>query len=289
MDDEIYKKTARGHTVKDVVDATKRLKNAGFKIGYHVMPGLPYSNIKKDIEKFKIIFDDERFKPDQLKIYPCQIVDDSPLAKMYKRINYRSYTDEEIKEVLSKMFKIIPEYCRIMRVMREIPKEKMIGKAARTSLRFEVENKLREEGISVKEIRMREIGFNMEGLDNDTKLKVLEYESSGGKEFFMEIVNSDGILFGLLRLRFPNDVFLEELEGCALVREIHVYGQALNLGEKGKDSQHIGLGKLLMAEAEKKVKAHGFKKLAVISGVGVREYYRKLGYNLEGSYMVKKL
>ena len=289
LDDEIYKKTARGHTVKDVVDATKRLKNAGFKIGYHVMPGLPYSNIKKDIEKFKIIFDDERFKPDQLKIYPCQIVDDSPLAKMYKRINYRSYTDEEIKEVLSKMFKIIPEYCRIMRVMREIPKEKMIGKAARTSLRFEVENKLREEGISVKEIRMREIGFNMEGLDNDTKLKVLEYESSGGKEFFMEIVNSDGILFGLLRLRFPNDVFLEELEGCALVREIHVYGQALNLGEKGKDSQHIGLGKLLMAEAEKKVKAHGFKKLAVISGVGVREYYRKLGYNLEGSYMVKKL
>ncbi len=290
LDDEIYKKTARGHKVIDVVESSERLKDAGFKLGYHIMPGLPYSNVEKDIEKFKLVFEDESFRPDQLKIYPCQIVEDSPLAKMYKRINYRTYTDEEIKEVLTRMMKIIPDYCRVMRVMREIPKEKMLSKAASTSIRKEVEDELRKEkNNSIKEIRIREIGFNRDGLKLDTKLKQIEYDSSGGKEFFLEVVNSDDILFGLLRLRFPKNFILTELEGCAIVRELHVYGQALNLHEKGKNSQHLGLGKMLMSEAEKLARDAGYKKLAVISGVGVREYYKKLGYNLVGSYMVKYL
>ena len=290
LDDEIYKKTARGHKIKDVVEASERLKDAGFKIGYHIMPGLPYSNVEKDIEKFKLVFDDESFRPDQLKIYPCQIVENSPLAKMYKRINYSPYTDEQIKEVLTKMMKIIPDYCRVMRVMREIPKEKMLIKAASTSIRKEVEDELRKEkNSSIKEIRIREVGFNREGLKLETKLKTIEYNSSGGKEFFLEIVNSDDVLFGLLRLRFPKNFILTELEGCAIVRELHVYGQALNLHEKGKNSQHTGLGKMLMNEAEKICKSAGYKKLAVISGVGVREYYKKLGYKLEGTYMVKYL
>jgi len=290
LDDEIYKKTARGHTIQDVVDASQRLKDAGFKVGYHIMPGLPYSNIEKDIEKFKLVFDNENFRPDQLKIYPCQIVEDSPLAKMYKRINYQTYTDSEIKEVLTRMMKIIPSYCRIMRVMREIPKEKMINEAASTSIRKEVEDELRKEkNNSIKEIRIREIGFNHNGLKLDTKLKTIEYDSSGGKEFFLEMVNSDNILFGLLRLRFPKKTFLNELNECVIVREIHVYGQALNLHEKGKNSQHLGLGKLLMSEAEKIARDAGYKKLAVISGVGVREYYRKLDYKLVGTYMIKDI
>lgn len=292
LDDEIYKKTARGHKIIDVVEASERLKDAGFKLGYHIMPGLPYSNIEKDIEKFKLVFDDESFRPDQLKIYPCQIVEDSPLAKMYKRINYHPYTDEQIKEVLTRMMRIIPDYCRVMRVMREIPKEKMVVKneVASTSIRKEVEDELRKEkNNSIKEIRIREIGFNREGLKLDIKLKQIEYDSSGGKEFFLEVVNSDDVLFGLLRLRFPKNFILPELESCAIVRELHVYGQALNLHEKGKNSQHTGLGKMLMAEAEKIARDAGYKKLAVISGVGVREYYKKLGYNLVGSYMVKYL
>ncbi len=289
LDDEIYKKTGRRHKIHDVVEATQRLKDAGFKLGYHIMPGLPYSTIEKDIEKFKLVFDDERFRPDQLKIYPCQIVEDSPLAKMYKRINYKTYTDEEIKYVLTEMMKIIPEYCRIMRVMREIPKEKMISHAASTSIRKDVEEELKRKNASVKEIRIREIGFNREGLKKDIKLKTIEYEASGGHEFFLELVNSDDVLFGLLRLRFPSETFLEELTDCAIVRELHVYGQALNLHEEGKDSQHKGYGKMLMAEAEKISKDAGYKKLAVISGVGVREYYKNLGYNLVGTYMVKNL
>ena len=289
LDDEIYKKIARGHKIKDVVDATRRLKDAGFKLGYHVMPGLPYSNVKKDLEKFRLIFDDEKFRPDQLKIYPCQIVEDSPLAKIHKKINYKSYTDEEIKEVLTEMIKIIPDYCRVMRVMREIPKEKMVEKAASTSIRKDVEEILRKENASIKEIRMREIGFNSLGLKTDTRVKTIIYDASGGKEFFLEVVNSDDVLFGLLRLRFPGEIFLEELKGCALVRELHVYGQALNLGETGKNSQHTGIGKLLLSQAEKIAKENGYKKIAVISGIGVREYYKKLGYNLHGTYMIKNL
>ncbi len=289
LDDKIYKKVSRGHTVQDVIGATKRLKDAGFKLGYHIMPGLPYSNFKNDIKKFKLIFEDSRFRPDQLKIYPCQIVEDSPLARMYQKINYESYSNEEIKRILSEMFKIIPEYCRVMRVMREIPKEKMKIKPASTSIRGEVEKELREKKIYVKEIRMREIGFNKKNLDLNTKLKITEYDSSGGKEFFLEIVNSKNILFGLARLRFPKETFLKELENCAIIRELHIYGKALKIGEKGEDSQHLGFGKLLMTECEKIAKENDYKRIAVISGTGVRDYYRKIGYNLEGTYMVKYL
>lgn len=280
LDDEIYKKINRGHTVQDVIDATKNLKNAGFKLGYHVMPGLPFSNPEKDIEKFKMVFEDSKFRPDQLKIYPCQIVDDSPLAKMYKKINYLPYDDETTKNILTEMMKIIPEYCRIMRVMREIPKEKMMVTPLRLELRKEVEDKLREDGIKVSEIRMREVGFNKK-IGGDIFLKILEYDACGGKEYFLQIVNEENILFGLLRLRIS--------EKGAMIRELHVYGQAIQLGEKGEASQHKGLGKWLMEEAEKIAKGSGLDKIAVISGIGVREYYRKLGYSVEEPYMVKDL
>jgi elongator complex protein 3 len=139
---------------------------------------------------------------------------------------------------------------------------------------------------------MRELGFNKQyfkKIDDHVSLKTSEYDASGGKEFFLQFVNRDNILFGLLRLRFLNKPFMEGLQDCAMVREIHVYGQALSLGEKGKDGQHIGLGKKLMEEAERVAKENGHKRLAVISGVGVREYYKKLGYKLEGPYMIKTL
>lgn len=291
-DDEIYKKINRGHTVKDVVEATKRLKDAGFKVGYHFMPGLPGSNPEKDLKLFEMLFDDERFRPDQLKIYPCQIVDDSPLAKTYKRIGYEPYSTEKAKELISKMIPLIPEYCRIMRMMREIPKDKIVGEVMRLDMRKDVEDELRRKGIKVNEIRMREKGFNPDKLNENLKLKIHEYSASEGKEFFLEVVNEENVLFGLLRLRFPGKTFIKELDGCSLVREIHVYGNALKIGEKPGnfgDAQHTGIGKQLMNEAERISKEAGFGKIAVISGVGVRKYYEKLGYSLEGSYMVKEL
>ena len=280
-DDELYRKTNRGHTVQDVVDATKNLKNAGFKLGYHMMPGLPGSNREKDIELFRLIFSDQRFRPDQLKLYPCQVVDDSPLGKTYKLIGFKPYSHEETKDILAEMMEMIPDYCRVMRMMREFPKEKLIEGLEKLDIRKDIEEEFREKGLKIKEIRMREIGFNQKDLDLDVKIKSIEYDSAGGKEFFLEFVNKDDVLFGLLRLRLSDK--------GAMVRELHVYGQALNLSEKGFESQHRGLGKILMKKAEEIVKKNGFDKLSVISGIGVREYYKKLGYVLEEPYMVKVL
>jgi elongator complex protein 3 len=252
------------------------------------MPGLPYSNYKKDIESFKKIFDDSNFRPDQLKIYPCQIVEDSPLSKIYKKIKYKPMSNLEIKKILVEMMKIIPYYCRVMRVMREIPKEKMLEDAASTSVRGDVHNELKNDG-GIKEIRMREVGFQEGNVKLDTKLNVSKYDASNGIEYFLEIINSDDILFGLLRLRLTNDAFIPELKDCAIVRELHVYGQALKLGEKGEKSQHLGMGKKLLIEAQRIAKENNYKKIAIISGVGVREYYKKLGYQLHKNYMIKDL
>lgn len=284
IDDKIYDKIGRKHKVKDVVDATRELKNAGFKIGYHIMPGLPGSTPRKDFKLFKKLFSDSRFKPDQLKIYPCQVMPGSGLEKMYWEKKYKPYTKEEIEKLLIKMFKIIPRYCRVMRVMREIPPEYLVAGTLRIDLRKDVEEELRKRNSKLKEIRYREIGFAMRDkreVNLDLKLKITKYNASNGKEYFLEIVNKDDLLFGLLRLRISKE--------RAMIREVHVYGQSLKLGEIGKISQHVGLGKWLMNEAEKIVRKKKVEKLSIISGVGVREYYKKLGYELEETYMVKKI
>jgi elongator complex protein 3 len=293
-DDEIYKKINRGHTIKDVIESTKRLKEAGFKVGYHFMPGLPYSNPKKDIEKFKMLFESKDFRPDQLKIYPCQIIQDSPLEKMYKKIGFTPYDTQTAKKLITEMMTYIPDYCRVMRMMREIPKERMIGEPIKLDLRKEVEDTLRNSGKKIHEIRMREIGFvtgNKKSINKKLKIKIHEYEASDGKELFLEIVNKEDILFGLLRLRFSKKTFISELKDCAIIRELHIYGKSLELGKEGKekDSQHIGLGKMLMKKAEEIARENGFKSIGVISGIGVREYYKKLGYKLGKFYMIKKL
>ena len=280
-DDKIYSRINRGHTVQDVVDASERLKDAGFKLGYHIMPGLPYSNMKYDMKMFKMLFQNEKFRPDQLKIYPCQIIDNSPLAKMYKKIRYKPYNERKTKKIVRNIMKIVPAYCRVMRIMREIPKEKLVKGSIRLDVRKDVEEELRKKGVEIHEIRMREIGFNKKNLDLGTTLKVLKYKASKGEEYFLEFVNKNNILFGLLRLRIN--------EKRAIIRELHVYGQALEIGVKGNVGQHSGYGKMLLKQAEKIAKKHKIKELNIISGVGVREYYRKLGYRLKGAYMVKKI
>ncbi len=291
-DDESYRKTNRGHTVKDVVEASERLRDAGFKLGYHIMPGLPYSNPKKDLKLFKEIFKNQDYKPDQLKIYPCQVIKDSPLAKTHNLIKFKPYDEKTTQMVLEKMTMMIPEYCRTMRIMREIPPEKLVEGLTRIDLRKEVESSLRKSKAKVNEIRMRELGFNKQyykKIDENIKLKVTEYKAGNGTEFFVQFINKDNILFGLLRLRLPHKPFLKELKDAAIVRELHVYGKAIELGKKSEIGQHTGLGKRLMEVAENIAKEHNYKKLAVISGVGVRMYYKKLGYKLQGFYMIKNI
>lgn len=290
IDDEIYKKINRGHTVQDVIDATKRLKKAGFKIGYHLMPGLPSSNIKHDIKLFKKIFSSKNFKPDQIKIYPCQVLKGAILVNKYKEGGFIPYTREQTSEVILQIMKLTPRYCRIMRMLREIPQEYLVAGIKNQNVRKDVEDGIRENKIKINEIRFREIGFalrNKNWIDTKIKIKTTKYSASEGKEFFIEAINKDNILFGLLRLRLEKDKKIP-----AMVRELHVYGPTLKLGEKAnREWQHRGLGKELMNLAEKTAKKKGYKKIKVISGVGVREYYKKLGYELdkEEIYMEKKL
>lgn len=285
IDDKIYRLVKRGHKVKDVIVATKRLKDAGFKVGYHLMPGLPGSNFKKDIEMFRKIFSNENFRPDQLKIYPCQVIRGAELENLYKQGTYHPYTNEELVNLLTEFKKIVPRYCRIMRVMREIPPEFLVAGTTRIDLRKVVAEKMRSKGLECKCIRCREIGFALlqkKHINKHLSFNKIEYRASKGNEFFIEVVNRDNLIFGLVRLRIPDKS--HEL----LVRELHVYGPAVEIGKKGK-IQHIGLGKRLMQETEKIAKANKCKKIKVISGVGVREYYKNLGYKLKDNYMIKEI
>ncbi|PIN94418.1 tRNA uridine(34) 5-carboxymethylaminomethyl modification radical SAM/GNAT enzyme Elp3 [Candidatus Pacearchaeota archaeon CG10_big_fil_rev_8_21_14_0_10_30_48] len=296
LDDEIYKHINRAHTVQDVIDATKNLRNAGFKIGYHIMPGLPKSNPEKDLKLFKLLWSSPDYKPDQLKIYPTTVMKNTGLERDFKRGKFKPYTLDETQELLVKMFKIIPEYCRTMRVMRQFTPEHIVAGTTRISLRKDIDEDLRARKIELKEIRYREIGHNQnlgKKIDQNIKIKTSEYQASDGKEFFIQVVNADNILFGLLRLRIPDNLEnpkIKELKNCSIIRELHVYGQSLNLKEKSKIlGQHKGLGKELMKKAEDIARKNKIKRMAVISGIGVREYYKKLGYKLDHWYMIKDL
>jgi len=283
-DDEIYKVCKRGHNVKDVIDATKRLKDGGFKVGFHVMPGIPGSNKEKDLQLFKEIFDNENYKPDQLKIYPCQVIKGAELEKKYHEKKYLPYNEKELKELIVKFLFLTPRYCRIMRIMREIPPDYLVAGTTRIDIRKDIEEEMRKNKTEIKEIRFREIGMRSRYSEIDNKnlqLKITKYKASGGEEYFIEIVNKDDILFALCRLRISGK--------SAIIRELHVYGKSIGIGKKGK-IQHTGLGKQLMQEAEKIAKEQKIKTLKVISGVGVRAYYEKLGYRLDKQgYMEKKI
>ncbi|MDD2444833.1 MAG: tRNA uridine(34) 5-carboxymethylaminomethyl modification radical SAM/GNAT enzyme Elp3 [Candidatus Nanoarchaeia archaeon] len=287
IDDKIYKIVNRGHKVKDVIEASQRLKKAGFKIGYHLMPGIIGSNPKKDIEMFKQIFKNQNYKPDQIKLYPCQVLVGSKLEELYWQGEYAPYTKEQTISILREMIKLTPRYCRIMRIMREIPPAYLIAGIKNIDLRKDIEEVIRKEKTKIKEIRFREIGFALRDkreVNNQIKIKKTKYKASNGIEFFIEAINKDDILFGLLRLRLDNNK-------VATIRELHVYGPALKLGEKQQEKyQHTGIGKKLMQTAEKIAKTKKSKKLRIISGVGVREYYKKLGYKLdkEKIYMEKE-
>ncbi len=285
IDDKIYKKVNRGHSVKDVIIATKKLKQAGFKVGYHIMPGIPGSNEKKDIQMYKKIFSSPEFKPDQIKIYPCQVLKGAELEKLYFQKKFIPYTKEQTKKLLIKLLQLTPEYVRVMRIMREIPPSFLTAGIINIDLRKDIEEEIRKRKLKIKEIRFREIGFALRDkriTGKKIKIKKIFYEASDGKEIFLQAVNKDNILFGLLRLR---------LDKNATIRELHIYGPALKLREKGKISQHMGLGKRLLKLAEMIAAKKGYKKLRIISGIGVRQYYQKFGYSLdkEKIYMEKKL
>lgn len=288
--DSVHKFTCRGHGVAEVKKATKLLKDAGFKIGYHMMPGLPSSTPEMDKKMVAELFENSDYQPDYLKIYPCVVMQKAKLSLMYRKGLYKPYDDKTLEDVLFEEMKSIPEWCRVDRVARDIPADDIEGGFRISNIRQVLDQRFKKEGISQREIRSREIKADLVDPEK-TVLVVREYIASKGKEMFLsyEDLKKDKLV-GLLRLRFPEKTFISEIKNAALVREIHVYGQQVAVGEKIKsEKQHLGYGTKLMIEAEKMAKTAGYKKVAVIAGIGTREYYRKRGYKLIGTYMLKTL
>jgi elongator complex protein 3 len=290
--DDVLIKNKRGNLNKDIISATRLLKNSGFKVCYQMMPNLLGSTPKKDVMMFKEIFTNPDYQPDYLKIYPCALLKEAALYKYWKRKEYRPYNEKTLVNILLEIKKNIPYYCRIQRIIRDIPSSYIIqGGAKISNIRQALDKFAKKQGWKCKCIRCREIKAD---ISKNEQIFIFreEYLASNGKEIFLSFENKSRTkLYSLLRLRIPdqNNDFLPEIKNSAIIREIHTYGQLTQIDKKGLASQHKGLGKRLMKEAEKIAKESGFKKLSVISGVGVREYYRKQGYKLKNSYMVKRL
>lgn len=298
-DDGIYRLINRGHTVEDVVEATQILKDLAFKVGYHLMPNLPGSDLEKDLEAYRMIWDDPRFRPDTIKIYPTLVLPGTKLYDLWRNGLHEPYSDEELVELLAKWLELTPPYARIQRIQREIPLNLAAAGNRIANLREVVENKLREKGLRCRCIRCREAGHRMlkEGVRariEDARLLVRRYEASGGVEYFISYEDPvKDVLFGFIRLRLPSKVLRKELEGAALVRELHVYGKMVPVGRGGRSDlelQHRKLGSRLLREAERIASEElDAGKVVVISGVGVRKYYYKRGYRPDGFYVSKRL
>lgn len=294
LHEQVFEIVNRGHTLNDVIESFQIAKDAGYKIVSHMMPGLPTMTPKDDIEDFRKLFDDPAFKPDMLKIYPTLVLENTSLCKSYKEGTYTPYSDQDMINVLTEIKKIIPRWVRIMRVQREISSDQIIAGPKLGNLRQVVQQNLKKQNLSCKCIRCREAGLSEGTVNvNDIKLNREDYESSGGSEVFLSYDDSSDRIFGFLRLRKPSEYShrQEITPHTCIVRELHVFGKSLKLGERDKDGiQHLGLGKNLMNKAEIISKEEfDAKRLLVISAVGTREYYRKMGYTILGPYMSKEL
>jgi len=276
LDDEILKLNKRGHGIKEIAEATKLLKEYGFKITYHIMPALPGATPAKDLKMFKMLFSDARFQPDQIKFYPTVVVKGSLLYKWYLQGKYKPYSDKALQELIVKCKAAVPEYVRIIRLIRDIPGESIVAGNKITNLR----QVMQQRGVKCNCIRCREV---KDGKIVSPKINILEYPSAGGQEYFLSADSQDHkTLYGFCRLRIDASSPIAP----AIIRELHVYGQLVSIGGD-KMVQHSGLGKQLLSRAEEIVKSHNFAKIAVISGVGVRGYYKKFGYKLKNTYLFK--
>lgn len=293
----IYQRIKRGHSVKDVIESNRVLRDSGIKVAMHLMPGL-FSDFDKDLRIFRRLFSDQSFKPDMLKIYPCLITKGSEMHEMWERGEYEPYTTEEAVDLIVEIKKMLPKWVRTMRIQRDIPSPLIEAGVKKSNLGELVYNRLEEEGVQCQCIRCREVGHQASrGIKaNLEEIKLMEehYSAVEGQEIFLsqEDPFSD-VLAGFLRLRIPSSkAHREEIdEKTAMVRELHVYGSLIPIGErKNGVGQHAGYGEELLARAEEiAMEEYNRDKMIIISGIGTRNYYRKFGYERQGPYMAKKL
>lgn len=298
IDDYIYNLTNRGHTVQDVVEAFQVARDAGFKIVAHMMPGLPGSNFQKDLESFKTLFQDPRFRPDMLKIYPCLVMEGTELYDWWKDGSYQPYDTEQAADLIAQVKELVPPWVRIMRVHREFPVKLIQAGVKKGNLRELALRRLKDRGKRCRCIRCREIGHRtlkekVTIQPEQIQLAVEEYSASDGTELFISLEEPDtDALIGYLRLRIPpKGAHRRELDAfAAMIRELHVYGPEVPVGRRDPDAwQHAGFGRKLLAEAEAKAREHGADRVLVLSALGTKGYYKRAGYDYVGPYMGKAL
>ena len=297
LDDEIYRLVRRGHKVEDVVKATTLLKEHGFKVHYHWMPGLPGSTPEEDLELSRQLFSDARFKPDGLKLYPTMVVAGTELEQWHRDKRYQPYDDDIMINLICQIKSIVPPYVRISRVLRDIP-PKFIVAGLKDSLRDVVKQRMKQHAIECRCIRCREYGHrSQDGWEiGEPRIVSMDYEASGGKEICLSFQDENETLFGLLRMRIQSKPIAKLGQGTngnlAIIRELHIYGPEVSLKQRSPTAaQHKGLGKALLLEAER-IAADAFQapQMVVLSGTGAKEYYRsEFGYSSQGDYMAKSL
>lgn len=291
LDDRIQKLNKRGHGKKEVVNAIKLLRQAGFKIHAHWMPNLLGASPTSDKKDYLRLWKKE-ISPDELKIYPTSIISNTELFDRYEKGEYTPYTKDELTDVLSFCFAHTPRFCRLTRVIRDIPAQDIVAGNKFSNLRQVAESQLLEQGQKCQCIRCREIK-NKQVKANDLIFEKILYQSSIGKEYFISFkTRQDDKLVAFLRLAILNKEItqkniIKELRNCAIIREVHVYGQVVGIGERNVGrAQHLGLGSKLIIEAKEIAQKNNFKKIAVISAIGTREYYKKRGFSLKNLYMI---
>ena len=284
LSDEILEANQRGHDV----DATRRamalLRGAGFKLHAHWMPNLLGATPEGDILDYAKLFEDPAFRPDELKLYPCSLVESAELMKHYESGAWKPYDRDELLDVLSTAIARTPRWCRLTRVIRDISSDDIVAGNKLTNFREIAEAELTRRGDVMSDIRAREIrGQAFE--EKELRLRTSEYDSSFSREIFLEYVTPDDRIVAFLRLSLPqasqeaNEIAIAEVAESAMIREVHVYGSAVGLGDRdGERAQHRGLGRKLLEEASRRSAQAGYADLAVISAVGTRLYYRALGF-----------
>jgi elongator complex protein 3 len=289
--EEINRDMHRGHGTQASKNANKWLRDSGFKIGFHMMPGQPGMTQDMCLEDFSRIFNDPDWRPDYLKIYPTLVVKGTRVYDMWMRDEFEPLNNEDATELVAEVMSMIPKYVRLTRVQRDIPADNIEGGVWKSNLRQLARQKMEEKGWTCDDIRSREVGMS-DNQPSEVEVNNLKYKSAGGMEHFISIDGVDeDALIGFCRLRFPDSPHRDELKNAAIVRELHVYGNEVSIGNNQDESwQHQGFGSRLIEEAERKACNAGFRKLAVISGIGAREYYiEKLGYERDEPYVSKSL